>query len=88
MSGRTGTEAKKLTNEILMKITKEKKLKRSLAVQLCRKQSILTNLTNKPLQNLCQLDKISGSSLIIDISSDEENQRHSTPIETPPLNIV
>ena len=31
---------------------------------------------------------MSGYSLVIDISSDEENQRHSTPIKTPPLNMV
>ena len=44
--------------------------------------------TNKLLQNPRQLDKKIGYSLVIDISSDEENQRHSTPIKTLPLNVV
>ena len=31
---------------------------------------------------------MNGYSLVIDISSDEENTRHSTPIKTLPLNLV
>ena len=31
---------------------------------------------------------MAGYSLVIDISSDEENMRHSTPLKTVPLNMV
>ena len=31
---------------------------------------------------------MNGYSLVIDISSDEENMRHSTPIKTLPLNLI
>ena len=96
-SGRSGTKAGKLTNETSMRTTLKRKLKRSFIVQfhklldqLIRKSQSPNSLairTSKIFNNFSNL-KMNGYSLVIDISSDEENIKNSTSIKTLRLNMV